>query len=417
MFNKIVGTIFTKILTAVIGFLVIMITTRTLGAEVRADVALILLNITFVGLIQGVFNGAVLIYATPRHSTFSLFVMINIISLIIASTLPFAFVFFKLLEPNQLYTIVGLTIFQGLLTTSQSLLLGYEDIKSNNKLEISKSIILLVAILIFFWSFNLITLESIIYAYYLSYIIPFVISLIMVLPRLKRAKTESVFSIFKSVFKFGSQMQISNVSQIINYRICFFFIEKWKGKDALGIFSIATAIAEAIWIISKSIITFQYTKIVNSQDLKEQTKITISSIHLCFIVTIPLLLILLVIPDSIYTSIFGGDIIGVQYILCALAVGILEFSILLIINHYFSGIGKNKVNILSSLLGNISIIAFGIMLIPALGSIGAGIATSITYFTMLAYLIYKFLKESKSKFKDLIPSKSSIQTLIQELKH
>ena len=416
MFNKIVGTIFTKILTAVIGFLVLMITTRALGAEIRADVALILLNITLVGLFQGVFNGAVLIYATPRHSTFSLFVLINILSLVLASILPFALVYFNLLDHNQLYNIIGLTILQGLLTTSQSMLLGYEDIKSFNRLEIIKSLVLFVSIMLFFWVINIITLDAIVYSYYLSYTIPFLLSLIMVLPRLKLERSESITTIFKSVLKFGSQMQITNISQIINYRICFFFIEKWKGKDALGIFSIATTIAEAIWIISKSIITFQYTKIVNTEDEAEQTKVTISSIHLCFLTTLPIIVILMFIPDSFYTFIFGADIIGVQYILYALALGILEFSILLIINHYFSGIGKNKVNIIASIFGNISIITCGLILIPILGNKGAGIATSITYFIMLSYLIYKFLKQSKSHFSDLIPTKNSVKSLIQELR-
>ena len=181
MLLKILSTVFSKVFTAGIGFIVVIITARALGAAVRGDIALLLLNISIIGLFQGIFNGSVLIYLTPKFSFIKLFFLTNLLSLIFAIGLPYLMVALKLLEVGQVNTLVVLTALQGLLTTSQSLLLGKEKIQQFNLLEIIKSSVLLISIIYFFWSMNDISLESVIYGYALSYIIPLVFSFFHIL--------------------------------------------------------------------------------------------------------------------------------------------------------------------------------------------------------------------------------------------
>lgn len=417
MLLKILSTIFSKIFTAGIGFLVVVITARELGASIRGDIALIILNISIIGLFQGIFNGSALVYLTPRFSFLKLFLLTNLLSTILAIILPYGMVIIDLIPGHQQNDIILLSIIQGLLTTSQSLLLGKEKIHLFNLLEIIKSSILFICVIVFFWGLNQITLEAVILAYLISYIVPFVISLIPVLSSINnQPKKVSDKNIFKSLLKYGFEIQINNISQMINYRFCFYIIEKWKGKDALGVFSIALSLCEAIWIISKSISTFQYSKIVNSTDPKEHKKLTVHSIQLTFIVTLPALATLILLPSSVFTAIFGEDFGSLKLVLYSLSLGIISFSIFTIINHYFSGIGKNKVNITASILGNLIVITSCILLIPTFGNIGTGIATSVTYLVMLLYLTYKFMKDSESSIKELSPTRSNLKSLIEDLR-
>lgn len=417
MLLKILSTIFSKVFTAGIGFLVVVITARELGASIRGDIALIILNISIIGLFQGIFNGSVLVYLTPRYSFLKLFLITNILTTILAVILPFGMIMIDLIPQEQQNDIILLSIIQGLLTTSQSLLLGKEKIHFFNLLEIIKSSILFICVIVFFWGLNQITLEAVILAYLISYIVPFIISLAPVLSSINdQPKKVSDRNIFKSLLKYGFEIQINNISQMINYRFCFYIIEKWKGKDALGVFSIALSLCEAIWIISKSISTFQYSKIVNSTDPKEHKKLTVQSIQLAFVVTLPALITLILLPTSVFTAIFGDDFYSLKSVLYSLSLGIISFSIFTIINHYFSGIGKNKVNITASFIGNIIVIISCVLLIPVFGNIGAGIATSVTYLIMLLYLAYKFMKDSESSIKELSPTRSNLKSLIEDLR-
>lgn len=419
MLLKILSTVFSKVFTAGIGFIVVIITARALGAAVRGDIALLLLNISIIGLFQGIFNGSVLIYLTPKFSFIKLFFLTNLLSLIFAIGLPYLMVALKLLEVDQVNTLVVLTALQGLLTTSQSLLLGKEKIQQFNLLEIIKSSVLLISIIYFFWSMNDISLESVIYGYALSYIIPLVFSFFHILKYFKSEPIENKEekSMLSSLLKYGFEIQINNISHMINYRFCFYIIEKWKGKDALGIFSIALSLCEVIWIIAKSISTFQYSKIVNTTDAESQRKLTIHSLQLSLLATIPPLAVLLVLPNSLFAFIFGEEFGSIRTVLFSLSLGVIFLSIFTIINHYFSGIGKNKPNIIGSFIGNVIVVSLCLTLIPIWGNIGAGIATSITYFAILSYIVYRFLKQTNSQLKELIPTSASIKSLLQELKN
>ncbi|MEJ6582468.1 MAG: polysaccharide biosynthesis C-terminal domain-containing protein [Crocinitomicaceae bacterium] len=419
MLLKILSTVFSKVFTAGIGFIVVIITARALGAAVRGDIALLLLNISIIGLFQGIFNGSVLVYLTPKFSFLKLFIATNLFSFALAVGLPFVMVFFRILESNQLNELILLSSVQGLLTTSQSLLLGKDKIQYFNLLEIIKSTILFLSILFFFWGMNNISLEAVMHSYLLSYSIPLIISLFQLIPYINDTapSNSEQKSILKSFFKYGFEIQINNISHMINYRFCFYIIEKWKGKDALGIFSIALSLCELVWIIAKSISTFQYSKIVNTRDPEVHRKLTIHSIQLSFIATIPLLLTLLVLPDAVYTFVFGKEFSSIKTVLYFLSLGILSLSIFTIINHYFSGIGENKPNIISSFIGNVIVVSLCLTLIPIWGNIGAGIATSITYFVILSYIVYRFLKQTNSQLKELIPTSASIKSLLQELKN
>lgn len=418
MLLKILSTVFSKVFTAGIGFIVVIITARALGAAVRGDIALLLLNISIIGLFQGIFNGSVLIYLTPKFSFIKLFFLTNLLSLGFAIGLPYLMVAVNLLEANQVNTLIILTTLQGFLTTSQSLLLGKEKIQQFNLLEIIKSSVLLISIIYFFWSMNDISLESVIYGYALSYIIPLVFSFFQILKYFKSEPIENKEekSMLSSLLKYGCEIQINNISHMINYRFCFYIIEKWKGKDALGIFSIALSLCEVVWIIAKSISTFQYSKIVNTTDPESQRILTIHSLQLSLLATIPPLVILLVLPDSLFAFIFGDEFGSIRTVLFSLSLGVIFLSIFTILNHYFSGIGKNKPNIIGSFIGNIVVISLCLLLIPTWGNIGAGIATSATYLVIFAYIVYRFMRHTKTTFTELIPSPSSVKLLLRELK-
>ncbi len=416
MLLKVLGTILSKVFTTGIGFLIVIITSKELGSSARGEIALMLLNISIIGLIQGIFNGSSLTFLTPRYSFLKLTLVSNLFSILLSLLLTTFFLGIHLIEEDHFNFLLILSLFQGALTSSQSLLLGKEKIASFNYLEIIKSITLIGTLLMCFYVYGTISIEVTFYAYLASYSLPFFISLFWLIPLCSQtnSETNSTSTLISDFFKFGFQIQLNNISQMINYRFCFFLIEKLKGKSELGIFSVAISISEAIWIVCKSIATFQYSRLVNTDDVHEKKRITLLSLHLSFLATFPLIVILLFLPTNFFTFLFGTDFNNLRPILFSLSIAVLELSYFTIINHYFTGIGLNKLNILGSVIGNVTTVISGILLVPILGSIGAGIATSISYFIMLIYLVYQFKKQSKTKFREMVPSIGSLKIFFTE---
>jgi O-antigen/teichoic acid export membrane protein len=414
MLTKIFGTFITKILTVGIGFLIVVLTTNELGIVGRGEISLMLLNISIIGIIQGVFNGSSLIFLTPKHNQFLLFIISTFSSILIGIGFSFLLWSLSLVEKNHLSFLILLTLFQGLLTTSQSLLIGRGEIAKFNYLEIFKTILLLVFLLVTFYILKIENVTMVYWGYFISYILPFLLSCFWIVNKLNNSTIKSRFNeLMIESIKYGTQIQLNNISQMINYRFSFFILQKLKGKAELGVFSIAISLAESIWIFTISITTYQFSKLVNTSNKKEQIRITLLSLNLIFFGTIFLLGILLLLPQNLFDMLFGDGVKSIKFILIALALGILELSYFTIINHYFTGIGKNKINIYASLIGNALTIVGCYLLIPYFGAIGAGIVASISYFAMLLYLIYKFKQESQVHFKSLIPSLYSIKAYLQ----
>ncbi len=113
-----------------------------------------------------------------------------------------------------------------------------------------------------------------------------------------------------------------------------------------------------------------------------------------------MIILILFIPANLFGFIFGKDFSPVKNIMLTLSAGIASFGLTVIISSYFAGIGKYNINVVAALLGLISTIALNLLLIPKYGYIGAGLAASASYLTTSSFLLWIFLKETKTSLLD-----------------
>ena len=64
--NKIIGTIFTKGLVAVINFLVVILTAQYMGSTGRGEVSIMYLNVSLILLVNDLVGGGALVYMVPK---------------------------------------------------------------------------------------------------------------------------------------------------------------------------------------------------------------------------------------------------------------------------------------------------------------------------------------------------------------
>jgi O-antigen/teichoic acid export membrane protein len=183
----------------------------------------------------------------------------------------------------------------------------------------------------------------------------------------------------------------------------------------VGIYSNGTSLAESIWLVGRSINLVQYARIANTDDLQYSRRLTIMLTKATLIISIVLLGIMVFLPPTFYVLIFGKGFGEVTYVIRSLAPGILFFNLALIIEHYFSGIGKYHINTLASLIGLVAAIIFFYFLIPLYGIVGAGIATSISYLFTAVFVTIYFINEAKMGWRSFIPVKADLKYFVKEL--
>ncbi len=199
----------------------------------------------------------------------------------------------------------------------------------------------------------------------------------------------------KKIISYGFKSEASFFIQFLNYRLSYFFISSWLGLAYLGLFSVAVAISEAIWIISKSISAIHYSNIINTESPLLRIKITEKAALNSLIFSLIAITVLYFIPNFFFTFLFGKDFAGVKELTIYLFPGIIAIAVSNIYGHYFSGIGKMRILIIKSSLGLITTIIFIFLLLEKFELAGACITLDIAYITSSVYLFIMFIREKK----------------------
>lgn len=412
MFRKIIETIFSKGLTAISNLVTLLITAKYLGAEGRGEMAIIILGVTIVGIFQNIFSGSVLTYLIPRNSFRKLFFISSLWNLIMSLTLPFILVFSDLFPKEYLIDLIFISFILGSIGQIQSALIGFEKISKQNIVEITKAVSFTLFALLFIVVYQDFSMNAVINTLYYSYSVTLLLALVFVLPQFFKkitiSKSNNKF-ILSQFLRIGFQMQLNNISQMINYRFCYYLIEKTLGKSALGIFSVATSLIEVIWIISRGISTIHYSKSVNLKDISKQILLSQKLTRMSFILTLPAIVLLLLLPNELFSWLLGKDFGDFKPLFLTHSLGVLALATCAVLNHHFSGVDKNIINIKSSILGNFLTIFTGFALIDTYGILAGGIATSVAYLGMFVYLFLTFNQTYKLSPKWFSFSKSSIK--------
>ncbi|TNE75261.1 MAG: hypothetical protein EP333_04635 [Bacteroidetes bacterium] len=391
MLGKIISTVFVRGYAAVANLAVVVLSAKYLGAEARGTIALVILGVTIVGMVQSVVGGPSLTYFAPKRSVKSLIKQAVIWSVISGITIG-AFISFLNLSPwEYVAELITISVFQGIITAQHSLLVGKEKVYSYGWLDAIRTTVLWSYITVRFFVFDSVNIDEIFFAYILANALT--VGFGFVVLRNEHLKNNSLETAsFREMIRYGSEIQLNNLSQLFNYRFVYFVIERLKGMEALGVFSVAVSIAESVWIICKSIATIQLSRLVNIPELNDQKKLTNKLAFTSVVVTTIATLILWTIPSTLFTYVFGSEFSSVPDLIRSFTPAIILLSAYTIHNHFFIARDQNWINIRASLLGNMLFLVVTYFAILHFDLTGAALSYGVAFLGMAIYLEFAFLR-------------------------
>jgi O-antigen/teichoic acid export membrane protein len=221
---------------------------------------------------------------------------------------------------------------------------------------------------------------------------------------------------FKFLISFSSLAYLSNILQFLSYRMDFWFVKYSFGSSELGIYSLAVNLAQMLWLLPQAIasVFLSYSSSEQLETLIKQTNI-LSRIN--FFIMLVATIILIFSIGFIIPFLYGEQFTDAVFLFRVLLIGIVPFSITTILASFFAGKGMQKINFKCSLLGFVICLLLDLILIPKYGTKGAAFATVISYTISTGYIIFIYLKFSKSNlFELLIMRKEDILFLQKKLK-
>ena len=420
MFKKILNTFGTKILAAIINFMIAVVLSQTIGDTGKGTQALLLSTITFILIFSDIVCGESIVFLTPHHKFKHLLVPSALWATFIAVIMGFGIGwFYPKLDSQLIVHVAVLSLISSLSGINFRYLIGKEEIKKANYNTLLQPVLIIVVLIIYYIVLKRTDIYGYIIGLYAAYGGSFLLGVWMLrdeYAQLRLSEPINNKGVLKDLFKYGFLNQTGHFVQFFNLRLSYYLLDYYIDEGRVGVFSNAVSLAEAIWIISNSIALVQYARIANANDRAYAQRLTLNLGKICLAISALAVVVLVLLPSSFYAFVFGPQFSEVASILRWLAPGVLLYCIFLILGHYYSGIGRYQMNTYASLCGLVATFAFGFTLIPRYDVTGAALTSSLSYIVNAIFLLCFFIKESNFKWKDFILTRNEVKEYFAEIK-
>lgn len=420
MLNKILNTFGARSLSAVINFLIAIVVSQYLGPEGKGEQGIILTTIAFVLVFSVLVGGATLVYLVPRYK-FSVLVLPSYLWSLLISCLAFIILSaFNIVDPRFIIHISVLSLLNAITNIHSTLLIGREKIKAANMVSLLQPLILIISLLVFFVVVGDNSINAYINSLYISFTLCLIISLayaIRYFGRLHFHPFREYMKVLSEMFRLGFMNQMAHITQMMSFRLSYYFLEMYHGDASVGIYSNGIQIMESIWLISKSISLVQYARIANTDDKSYSQELTVRLLKAGLLISLICIIPLILLPEAFYLFLFGDGFAGVKEVIWILAPGVLIYNFSIILGHYFSGTGKYHINTIASSIGLVASIILFLLLIPPYMTFGAGLAASISYAVTSIVVLLFFIKESRPGWDIILLNRKDIELIRRSLRN
>ena len=420
MIDKVLGTFFTRLLSTVLMIVVVVINANAFGSEGTGTIALVVLGLTLLQVLTNFVGGGTLVYLVPRKNIFQLFMLSFLWACIANVGGIFLLKELQLVPAEYTWWLLAMTSVFTIYNIDIAIVQGKENIRLFNILQILQSILLLTTLSVLLFVFQSAKIELYLTAYIFSYLVVTVISFVFVVKQFDEVQFGGVFTLLKEMVKLGFWTQIANLTQLLTYRLNYYFVDHFIGRKSLGVYEMGTKISEAVWIFPKSICLVQYARISNQPDMDYTKNLTLGLLKIVAVFALAAVLVLLLLPAQFLVFVLGADFANSKSVICSLLPGIFALSCTTILAHHFSGYGKYWVNAIGSVISLLVTAVAGILLIPKTMEISsllalqtAGWITSAAYVANLIFTLTVFVRFTHATARDFLITRADFSLFKQ----
>ena len=425
MIKRILQHFAARVLTAGLGFAVVWLTARYLGAAGRGQVSLFFTDMAGLVLLSGLVGGSSLIYLAPRRNVWHLLRPAYGWALVVSAA---GAALAGLLRPGAGWGYAAhlgaVTLIQVLLSVNALLLLGRKRERAYNALTTAQAALLAGALALAFGVGHWLSIRAYYWANYLAYGLPWLISTALLL-RLPDARTRRPTGYARArrraaareLARHSRGAHLGNLLAFANYRFGYYAVAYLAGARALGILSVGVALAEAIWLIPRSTALIQYVALVNAADKRGQTYAALRGSRLTLLATAGAVAGLAAVPARWLAAFFGPEFGAAHGVILALAPGIFLYGAGMQASTYFSGTARYGVSNRAALLGLAVTVPGCLLLVPRLGMVGAALGMSASYTASVAYLVGHYRRATGATWPDLPPGWGDVQWLFKRMRN
>lgn len=420
MFKKVLETIGTRYVVALLNLALIFINARVLGPD----------GIGLAGIIIAASNIAVLFNSILSNNTIVYFLNKYPVKTVmlpaylwcpVGSALACALMHvLTLLPEGYAWDVYLLSLLNSYVAANSRLLLGKDNIKSFNLTFFLQGGLLFFLLLFLYYFCREQHVDAYLWGMYLANGIALLVSTLLLLPLLVKKEgtpaSKPFFPIVREMFSYGLWSSADNIAEFCSTRLNYFLVKSFSGLGMVGLLDAGTRISESAWHISRSVSFIAYSEVAKQTEEIIRKTITLRLFKFTSLALSALMFVFVLIPEWVYTGyLFTPEFAGIKQVILLLTPGIIAFGSNSILAHYFIGTGKIRNAACCSFIGLAVLLVTGYFLIPAYGVAGSAISSSIAFLSMLAYSSVVFSKQTATNFREFLPSKQDVKVVRDKL--
>lgn len=417
MIRLILHTFAAKLINAVLNFMLVVLTARELGAAIRGDISLLVATLYIFVLISGFVGGSAVIYLAPRYSKGQILRLGYLWAMVVACVLvPLSAWLFELPAPQLVHWIV-LSLLFNLSAINRYMLIAIGKIKADNAIGIAVNLLQLGVLWLLLQIGYAPAFDLFLYAFYAAWLLAFGLSFILLSKQWQLDQSSPWRLTWNKLWSYGALAQGANLAQFLGYRIQYYLIGLYLTKADIGVFSVAVALSESLWMITQSISLVQLSHIANHKNGESTAAWSLQLMKFSIALTLLGLTVLLLLPDQWFPAFFGTEFGQLKPLIWRLAPGILALSGSNILVHYFAGNGKLAVNLFISVLTLLLVVTSNAVLMALWGLNGAAWAASLAYGLAAVFILLYFMRKNQLAFRLLLPKGEDFALVIKAFKN
>ena len=369
----------------------VLLNSHYLGEEGLGSVALLQFGLLLVTGMAGFVAAGAVVFVRRSHKPKDIRGLAYLWCIFSAITASYLCVWVGAIPGNWLFDAAFLGFLQSIVIFHSQLLIAAGKIKEHNILFLVQAAVILINVAIAYLIKGDATPED--FANALS--IAFLVTVIATFALLRGAwndepTVKAEGNVASKLIVNGAQGQTGSILQLLTNRSNLSLLENFMGSAGAGVYSVVYYGAEAVWTVARALAPMVNNEVARTSNSVEARNITLGYLKQTLSLTLPLVIIACMIPESIYSWMFGID--GIATPLRLLAPGMIAGAISSIIAHHLSGVGLHRWNAATSGVALAVLLGVGWFIIPTMEVCGAAIAASCAYSAQALGLIWAWTK-------------------------
>jgi O-antigen/teichoic acid export membrane protein len=183
----------------------------------------------------------------------------------------------------------------------------------------------------------------------------------------------------RPVLPFVAVIGLTNLVSLLNYKIDLFLVEHFLGLASTGVYSIAVAVAELLWLVSSAVTTAAYARI-GQPDRAAAAELTCRAMHASVLVLLAVSPLVWLAAALLVPWLLGEAYRAALPVLALLLPGVALYGAASALSAWFTNhAGRPQVPAALALTSLLINAAVSVWAIPRYGMLGGALATTLSY--------------------------------------